>query len=258
MSLHFGGLQALKKVSLNLPEGQIVAIIGPNGAGKTSLLNCLAGTYKPSSGSACLDGVELLGLRADRRTHLGLARTFQNLGLVSSLTVLDNLLLGRHSKLNSGFTANALGRVKSRREERRARLWCSDLADFLGLTNVLRTPVAALPYGTRKRVDLGRALASEPTLLLLDEPVAGMDPHERQEIAELVAQLASDANRKMSMILVEHDVGIVMKLAQSVVVLDFGQVIAAGTPAAVQQHPEVIRAYLGGDLAGHGKRGEEN
>lgn len=246
ISLSFGGVVALSDVSFSVTAGETFAVIGPNGAGKSSLLNCLAGTYRPQRGSARFRGAELLGRRPAAIVRNGIARTFQNLGVVGSLTVLDNVLLGRHTHLTGGFVASAFGLPWQLRSERRARAWCEELLRRLGLFEKRHVPVAALPYGLQKRVDLGRALAVSPSLLILDEPVAGMSSDERLEIAQLLRQLRHvTENESLSMIVVEHDMDLVMGLAETVMVIDFGRVIATGPPALIRRNPQVLRAYLG-------------
>jgi branched-chain amino acid transport system ATP-binding protein len=243
VSLRFGGLNALRDVSFTVEPGELFAIIGPNGAGKTSILNCLNGVYRPQRGSIRLAGTELIGRRPAAIAGLGVARTFQNLGLFANLDVVDNLMLGRHRLMHTGTLSGALWWGRAKREEVEHRRRCEEIVELLDLSLYRRSPVGPLPYGIKKRVELGRALAMEPTLLLLDEPVAGMNREETEDLAryylEVRAQLA------IATILVEHDMHLVMDLADRVLVLDFGEVIACAEPAVVQRDPRVIAAYLG-------------
>lgn len=246
LSLSFGGLKALDDVTFSVDAARTLAIIGPNGAGKTSILNCLAGAYRPQIGSARLDGIELIGMSPTAIARLGLARTFQNLGVVPGLTVMENLLLGRHLKMRAGFVTSSLGFRRVAAEENVAADYCRDLMDLLELSPYARRPVGSLPYGLQKRVDLGRALAAEPSLLILDEPVAGMNASERSDISELVGGLRRNGPfAQVSVLLVEHDIDFVSRLADTVMVMDFGRAIFRGTPDQVRSDPEVIKAYLG-------------
>ncbi len=244
VSLSFGGVHALSDVSYQVTEGELFAVIGPNGAGKTSIFNCLNAVYRPQSGSAELDGVDLLKLKPADTAELGVARTFQNLALFTNLSVIDNLMLGRHHLLNAGPVSGPLWWGKARKEEREQRKRCAEIADILDLADYGSMPVGALPYGVQKRIELGRAVAMEPRLLLLDEPVAGMNQEETEDTARHIMQLRRELG--ISTILVEHQMDLVMDLADRVMVLNFGSVVAIGTPAEIQQHPKVHEVYLGG------------
>lgn len=244
LTLRFGGLRVLGDVSFSVAEGELVALIGPNGAGKSSLFNCLNGVYRPQEGSINFRGQEIVGRNPATIAHMGLARTFQNLALFERLDVIDNLMLGRHHLMRTGFITGSLWLGRARREERSHRAHCEEIADFLDLTQHGDRPVGDLPYGVRKRIELGRALAMDPQLLLLDEPVAGMNQAETEDMARSIYEIRSEIG--VAIIMVEHDLALVMDLSDRVMVLDFGERIALGTPAQVQADPAVIAAYLGG------------
>ena len=250
LTLRFGSITAFEDVSFDVGRGELFAVIGPNGAGKTSLFNVLSRVYQPSAGSVSFNGTDLLRLRASGLAGVGVARTFQNLGLFGDLTVLENMLIGRHHLMRSGSLRSGLWFGHTRNEERQHRAHAMDALEFVGLRDHTRTPVRILPFGIRKRIEIARALAMEPKLMLLDEPVAGMSLAERAQITSLVRRLHEE--RDLTLLLVEHDMNMVMQIAQRVLVLDFGQPIALGTPAQVQGDERVIRAYLGQELNGNG------
>ena len=244
LCLSFGGLTVLDEVSLDVPEGSITAIIGPNGAGKSSLFNAISGSYRPQAGTIRFAGRDITHLPTPRRAGLGVARTFQNLALFPGMTVLDNIKLGSHVHLRTGLLAAGVYLGRARREERRLQAAVErEVIEPLGIGDLLRLPAATLPFGRQKRVELARALAMRPRLLLLDEPVAGMNRAERREMVRLIRDL--QRQRGATVLLVEHDMNVVMDISDQVIVLDFGRVIAAGTPAAVRADPAVISAYLG-------------
>ncbi len=244
VSLSFGGVRALAGVDLKVRRGSITGLIGPNGAGKTSLLNCVAGFYRPQQGRILLDGHDITRVPPDRRPALGIARTFQNLALFEGMTVLDNIKLGAHVHLRTGVVSALLYGPEARREERALREEVErEIIDFLEIEHLRRRTVASLPYGLQKRVELARALAMRPKVLLLDEPIAGMNEEETEDMARFILDVQEE--RGVTIVLIEHDMGVVMDLCDRVTVLSFGQTIAEGTPAEVQAHPEVIAAYLG-------------
>jgi branched-chain amino acid transport system ATP-binding protein len=243
LGLHFGGLQVLANVQLELKDGEILAVIGPNGAGKTSLLNCINGFYRPQRGSIIFRGKPIHRLKPNKIAGLGIARTFQNIELYTGLDVLDNLMAARHIHMKRGALAGALFFGPARREEIRHRQVVEEIIDFLELEPVRKKVVGMLPYGVRKRVELGRALAMDPSLLLLDEPMAGMNLEEKEDMARFILDVSE--LKSMPMLIVEHDMEVIMDIAHRAVVLDFGNKIAEGPPREIVRNPRVIQAYLG-------------
>ena len=243
VSVRFGGITALDKVSFSVAAGHIVGLIGPNGAGKTTLFNCLSRLYSFNEGKILFEGQPLVATPAHGIASLGIGRTFQNLALFRTMTVRQNILLGGHCRTHSGFFANALRLPRVRREEQALNARADQLIGLLDLRSLAETRVMDLPFGTQKRVELGRALASEPKLLLLDEPAGGLN---HEEVGTLMQLLCEVRDRlKLTMLLVEHHMNLVMRVSDRVVALDFGRVIADGTPAEVQGNVDVVRAYLG-------------
>jgi branched-chain amino acid transport system ATP-binding protein len=245
ISLRFRGVEALRDVSLSVKEQEILAVIGPNGAGKTCILNSINGFYHPYSGVISYEGRDITNLRPDKIARLGIARTFQNIQLFNGLSTVDNLMAGRHIKMRQNWLQGAFYFGPAVEEEVKNRAIVEDIIDFLELEAIRTEVVGAIPYGLRKRVDLGRALAQEPKVLLMDEPMAGMNAEEKEDIARFVIDVFE--LKKIPVVLVEHDMGVVMDIADRIVVLNFGQLIAEGTPDEIKSNPQVIQAYLGTD-----------
>ena len=244
LSLSFGGVKALQDVGFRVPENTITTVIGPNGAGKTSLFNCISGFYKPQQGTITYQGKPLKGINPPARAALGLARTFQNIALFRGMTVLDNIKLGAHVHMKSGLLSSLAYFGPARREEMAIRKEVEHrIIDFLEIDHIRRQPVASLSYGLQKRVELARALAMRPKVLLLDEPVAGMNREEKEDMARFILDIREEWG--ITVLMVEHDMGMVMDISDHIAVLNFGQVVTEGVPAEVQKNPEVIRAYLG-------------
>jgi branched-chain amino acid transport system ATP-binding protein len=243
VSLSFGGIQALLDVGMEVRQGEIFAIIGPNGAGKTSFMNCINGFYRPQRGSIHFEGKEITRLSSHRIAEMGIGRSFQGLQLFDGLSVLDNIMAGRHFRFKTGILSDAIYFGRTRREEIKQRKIVENIIDFFEIETIRKSVVGALPYGMRKRVDLARALAAEPKLLLLDEPLAGMNRDEKEDIARFILDISEEMG--ITITVVEHDMGLVMDICDRVVVLDFGRKIAEGTPEEIRANEEVIRAYLG-------------
>jgi branched-chain amino acid transport system ATP-binding protein len=241
--LNFGGVMALHDVDLTVRTGEFVSIIGPNGAGKTSLLNCITGYYHPQKGQILFNGEEVTGLHPHEITKKGIGRTYQNIELFPGMTVLSNMLLARHLYCDYGIGKAALFSSSVRKKEVYQRQVLEELIDFLEMQPIRKKPVGSLPYGMRKKVELGRALALEPKLLVLDEPFAGMTLEEKEDMVRFLLEFNSAWGQ--TIILVEHDMSVVMSISQRIMVLNFGEKIAEGNPDVIQNHPEVIKAYLG-------------
>jgi branched-chain amino acid transport system ATP-binding protein len=248
LTLNFGGLCALDKVSLEIKQGEIAALIGPNGAGKTTMFNCLTGVYQPAAGDIIIHPPQgkarrLNNLKINQITKLGIARTFQNIRLFGGMTALENVMIGRHCRTDAGITGAILRDGRTRAEEKSIVNDSYRILEQIGLEFYVNDLAKNLPYGAQRRLEIARALATEPFLLLLDEPAAGMNPQETKELEQLIYQLREDHN--LSILLIEHDMKLVMNLAQNIFVLDYGEEIARGTPQEVRNNPAVIKAYLG-------------
>ena len=241
--LSFKGVRAIDGISFQVFPRQLFAIIGPNGAGKTSIFNSINQVYRPQRGDILWKGRSILGLKPNKTAEMGIARTFQNIALFPHMTVIDNILTGRHVRMKRGWLAGFLWVGPAKREEMANRAKVEDIIDFLEIEQWRKYPVGLLPYGIQKRVELGRALAMDPELLMLDEPVAGMNLEETEDMARFVLDIQDELG--IAMILVEHDMGLVMDIADRVMVVDFGKKIAEGEPGEVQRNPDVVRAYLG-------------
>ncbi|MDF2980822.1 MAG: hypothetical protein K0Q69_594 [Devosia sp.] len=243
VNLSFAGSKVLDGVDFSVPASRIVSLIGPNGAGKTSLFNCITGFYKPQQGSIRLDGTEMLKLKPHQVTQLGIARTFQNVRLFREMTVLENVMSGQHSRTSSGVIGAILQLPSQRREEAEIRRVAEDCLSFVGITEGWDREATTLPYGWQRRVEIARALATKPRLLLLDEPAAGLTSGEKEELIELIRRIRNE--RDICILLIEHDTGLVMRLSERISVLDHGVMIAEGTPKEIQSNQRVIEAYLG-------------
>ena len=250
ISIQFGGLKALDGIRFEIAEGEVYAIIGPNGAGKTTLFNCINGIYKPRRGEIFFKGKKILGKSPDRIARMGIARTFQNIELFNNMNTMENIMLGRHLHMKTGLFRGAFlwgRRSFAGREETAHRKKVEEIIDFLSLQATRDKLVGGLPYGTQKQIELGRALALQPKLLLLDEPFAGMNSEEKQDLMFLVKDIQAEFG--ITILLIEHDMNMVMDVSDRILVINFGRPITEGTPEEVQKHPKVLKAYLGEDNA---------
>ena len=244
--IRFGGLVALDSVNVRVPEWEIVGLIGPNGAGKTTLFNCIMGAYTPNTGQISYRGRDISLLPTHRRTALGIGRTFQNIGLVRGLTVVENFMVAQHSRIGYGSLSAILGTPRSRVEERKLRANAMEVLDFIGLAHLANSHLDGLPYGTLKLIEVGTVLATDPDLLLLDEPSSGMGPDEAHQFGERLLELRKTLN--LTVLMIEHHVPLVVGVCDYVYVLNFGKLLTEGRPQAVRNHPEVVAAYLGGEV----------
>lgn len=243
LSIRFGGLQALSEVSIDVNEWEIVGLIGPNGAGKTTFFNCAMGVYQPNSGTVTYRGQDITRTPTHKRSAMGLGRTFQNVGLVKSLPVLENMLIAQHAKVRYGAVGGMLGLPASWAEEQVLRENALEILNFMGLINHHEDRVAKLPYGLQKLTEIAAVLAGDPDVLLLDEPTSGMSPEEAHEFGDLLLRLRAELN--LTVLMIEHHVPLVVRVCDHVYVLNFGKMLAEGKPQAIQKHPEVVAAYLG-------------
>lgn len=246
VSMHFGGIQALKDLSFHIDEEELFAIIGPNGAGKSTLFNCVNGIYKPTQGKIFFQGQDVTGLKPFEIAHRGIARTFQNIALFNHMTVLDNLLLGRNPFLSTGVIRGGFFYGRALREELINRRVVEEIIEFLEIEGVRKKIVGSLPFGIQRRIELGRALAMKPKVLLLDEPVSGMNVEEREDMARFILDIKEELST--TVVLIDHDMGVVMDIADRILVLNLGRSIAEGTPESIAKDPLVIRAYLGEEV----------
>lgn len=244
-TMRFGGLVAVSDLSMHIDSQEIIALIGPNGAGKTTAFNMITGVYTPTEGSVTLLGRNITGMRPDRIAHAGIARTFQNIRLFKALTVLDNVMIAQHLRLTSSWVGAVLRFPRYRREEQHAYERARELLTYMGLWDVRNEISSGLPYGMQRKLEIARALATQPSLLLLDEPAAGMNPAESAELTELIRGIRDRYH--LTVLLIEHHMDVVMDISDRIYVLNYGGLIAEGTPSEIQQNDDVIRAYLGGD-----------